>query len=262
MPKLATKETPAVSSPPSILFRGKPGTYKTTLALQFPNPGILDCDENVAPVERYLRAQLATKDLQFLHSRCRYTKEDKPIATDDYDILWPRFVEEFNALVLNPWCKTIIIDSLTGLDQMLLRWIMKKQGIQDVMKLDRQHWIPFRMTMTELTLRMRQTGKIMIITAHENEVVDSKGGVIGYNTALTTRLRDNFGWIFTDVYWFEPQPPLQGNRRPPIIHPYVTDGYRTDLKNSFIIQENLLGTYATLNKFMKFPPSTVYSEGQ
>lgn len=232
---------------PSILLRGAPGAHKTTLALQFPGVCILDCDENMAAPEAYIRNVLK-KPIEYKYVRCRYDDKGVPLKKED---LWPRYVAGFNEAVADPDVRTIVTDSLTGLDQMLLRYVMDKQGLQDAAKLERQHWIPFRMAMQELSLRMRQTGKINVVCAHENSTTNKAGEVIKYDTALTTKLRENFGWIFTDIWFLRPQPPLAGKVRSSIIETSPSGGLRPDLKNSFLMPPEVTEDWATLNTWLK-----------
>ncbi len=224
----STPENPGPKGPPSILLRGSPGSGKTTIVMQFPGVCILDCDENMSGPEQFIRKNIK-EDLVYSYHRCRYDDAGKPLEKDQ---LWKRYIEGFNLAVADPDVKTIVTDSLTGLDQMLLRYIMKQQGIEDANKLERQHWIPFRMAMQELTLRMRNTGKINIVTAHENEKTDAKGNPVRYDIALTSRLRDHFGWVFTEVWYLEPQPPLRGEKRDPLLYLTAPGGLRPDLKSS------------------------------
>lgn len=224
----STPESPGPKGPPSILLRGSPGCGKTTLAMQFPNVCILDCDENLSGPETYIRTKIDPK-FTYSYFRCRFDDSGKPL---EKEALWKRYIEGFNQAVADPNIKTIVTDSLTGLDQMLLRYIMKQQNIEDANKLERQHWIPFRMQMQELTLRMRNTGKINIVNAHETEKTNSRGIPERYDVAITSRLRDHFGWIFTEVWYMESLPPLAGKKRDPMLYLTSPGGLRPDLKSS------------------------------
>lgn len=245
--KTFSSTSPIIDEPSSILLRGLPGSHKTTLALQFPNVGILDCDGNLRGPVSWIRTVLK-KDLEFRYVEVR--KDDKGQVIMDPEKLWGSYARGFNELVADPWVKTIVTDSLTGLDQILLLYTMQLQGIKVVEKMERQHWLPFRKTIQELAFKMRQTGKTNIVCSHENSTTDKQGAIIRYDVALSTKLRENFGWIFTDVWYMESQPDLQGQKRPSKL--FCTPvGLRKDLKsvNPTMPQEQD-ATWESLNKYL------------
>lgn len=239
--------TPGLQCPYSILLRGSPGAHKTTLALQFPNVGILDCDENLRGPEAYIHTVLK-KPLEYRYTRIRYDDNGKPIENPEE--WWKRYVKSFNEMVLDPWVKTIVTDSLTGLNHMLLLYTLKIQGVVAIEKMERQHWLPFIKSMQELAFRMRQTGKTNLVTTHETSTTNKQGEVIKYDISLSTKLRENFGWIFTDVWYIEAQPDLAGQKRPSKLF-CTPAGLRKDLKSTNpLIPQELEATWENVNKYL------------
>ena len=224
--KISTQSAPGPKGPPSILLRGSPGAHKTSLALLFPNPGIVDCDENLRGPEEYIR-KFVKPDLEYRYHRVRYDDQDKPTAEPRE--WWPRFVLGFNSMVIEPWVKTIVTDSLTGLDEVLLRKTMDQQGRKEEMQI--QDWIPFRLKLRDMMFKMRQTGKTNIVICHEEAKRNKQQEITGYDVFLSSKLSEIFGWVFTDVWFIEAQPDIGGQKRPSKLWCSPV-GLRSDLKSS------------------------------
>lgn len=243
--KTSTPTSPGPKGPPSILLRGAPGSHKTTFSLQFPSVGILDTDENLAGPERYIR-EVLKKPIEYVYSRIRYDEADQPVH--DQKQWWTKYCNDFNAMVKDPAIKTIVTDSLTGLDEVLLRRTMSDQGRTDEMR--QQDWIPFRLKLREIMFKMRQTGKANIVICHEESKKDREGNIIAYDIFLSSKLSDIFGWIFTDVWYIEAQPDIGGKQRPSKLFCSPV-GLRKDLKNSSLMPQEMEATFENVNKYLK-----------
>jgi len=249
--KESTPQNPTPRSGTSILIRGAPGCGKTVFSLQFPRVYHLDCDENLAAADAFCRASWGLKmtDLSYKYARVRF--DDKDAAITDLKELWPNYVRHFNEAVAQPYTtvSTIVTDSLTGLDQILLRRVLSEQGREaEVMRI--QDWIPFRNKLNELALRMKQTGKINIVCCHEEVVKDNAGNLIKYDITLSSRLSDYFGWVFSDVWYLEGPRVLGGKFQPPQLYCQPMQ-YRSDLKNSFGMPPQIPAVWSEVNKYLK-----------
>lgn len=112
----------AIKTPKSLILAGEPGSGKTTLALQFPDLYVLDCDINLDGSVKYLREQGNFKDF---HYGC-------PLI-DDKGVTVPRLKQYDRAAMLlgeaanDPKIKTIFVDSSTTFVDMLITKIKQKQ---------------------------------------------------------------------------------------------------------------------------------------
>lgn len=253
--------TPLLQTP-SFLFLGPPGSGKSTLAMQFPGVHFLDCDENLRGPDSFLRRPkvhatapgMGLENLTYTMDRIRFGDDGKPL---EINMMWERYVQCYDRAVFNPEVKTIVTDSLTGLDEMLLHDIVRTNGVGEVGKMKIQHWIPFRSKMKTLTMNMRRHGKINIVCCHqENKYKDQQ--IVHYDVTMSSKLADHFGWIFTDIFRFQPQPPTTIIPPPPATSPILVSAppllqclasAMCDCKNSVGLPYEMLGTWENVKKY-------------
>jgi len=198
--KSSTPQSPKTPGPLAILLIGKGGCGKTTLALQFPEPGVLDLDQNLDGPDRFIRQELKGK-LSYVY--LTPLLDDKGRPKDDGEIR-DAIMEGLEELVDSPKVKTIIIDSITKLSEMLVLWRLKKEG-RDVMEISM--WQPWRSAIIKLLHKARSSGKHVICSIHEKPVYAPRSGKsiepaqkIAADISLPTRLADEFPFAFTDVW--------------------------------------------------------------
>jgi hypothetical protein len=173
------KGTEIQSSDKAIIIIGDPGTRKTTLALHFPSPYFLDCDGNMsAPVER-------TGIREFFYDRATIDDEGKTI----HPLLrYQHCIKCLNAAASDPDVKTIVVDSLTSLTDIIISEIKRQEhgltAMNDVARdaadakaLRIQDWGKFAYLIKHLVTQLRTCGKIIVFIAHntfEKDEVDSR----------------------------------------------------------------------------------------
>lgn len=180
----------------ALLLLGAPKTRKTTLALSFPSPGIIDADLNLAGPLRH------------------YPSKDIHISTIDVDDTgavvprakrWLRLVSELNVLATTPEVKTLIIDTIGKVHTYLVDYLIdqntsdgKRVSGEPVMTT--QLWYPYGVLLERLVNHCRASGKLVVVTSHLRESKDEQLGFIQYGPTVSGQTGDRFGGFFTDVW--------------------------------------------------------------
>ena len=182
--------------PFNLLLIGEPFSGKTTLAMTFPNPGIVDCD---------LKAQNA---IAFHKARNpAFTFKLVTIDTDDDGkhveevARWPRFLTQCDELIKDAWVKTIILDSGTKISTYLTDYLVvqtsnvKAPLVAGMHIMSESHWYPYNTLIERLISKILACGKNVILTVHlRNEANE------GFRPAMPGASGKNLGKMFTN-YW-------------------------------------------------------------
>lgn len=187
-------------APISLLLKGPSGSRKTTKAVQFPRPALINWDNNLSGL-RNLPEDIV-KNLKIVNPH----KKDGKLAVEGKNI-WPNFVQQLEILCADPTVGTIIIDSLTTMAEKLLDMIVGSDNPN--VKVEIQHWGEFTKYLKWLgdeLLCSPNLDKNIILIAHEDRITEKKG--VGanaientfYRLNVGTRLKDSFGLFFTDVW--------------------------------------------------------------
>lgn len=216
---LSSPLTPKPPTPLKILLMGREGARKTTLALQFPDPHVLDCDQNLdGPVQTLTKGiiDIATKkvllapikpDLAFTWD---YIRKDDNGAMLDISECYDRVCDK---LVL---CrtdkeyqkrKTIIVDSLSHVNEFIVRKVQKLKGKSSM---EMQLWSDFASAAyTVLVAKLDQIGRTTICICHQERITESdkndmmKKTLTEINPLFSGRVGDSLGAFFTDVWNIE-----------------------------------------------------------
>ena len=250
--KLSSPTALRPKTPPSFLLRGAPGGGKTTLGLQFPRVWLGDIDLNVAGPEAHLRKGNAA--LTYAYDTISLDDNLVPIViangSPDYVKIWLRLKQKVLEAIKSPDVTTVMLDGLTGISQLGVRRVMQQNSI-DIM--ERQHWIPFRNILMELVMECRHAGKPFIMTCHEEIVLAKDGTVEQFNIAMSSKLKDIWGGLFTDIYLCSATASIQGGRKFEVRT--GSDARRRDIKTSFpdmpIVMDVTKDGFNVLNKYMK-----------
>lgn len=196
---MSSPDSPKPKEPKSIILVGSPGSGKTTLAMQFPAPCFLDCDRGLDGSDRFLRTKL--KDLSYGYYQVTLDEKGQPFPLEK---LWDTFIERIKEVRKEESVQTIVIDSITLIDQFLVEYIKKKQG-RDKMEL--QDWGMLAGYYAHFFIALRSLGKTVILTCHEEPVekADPRNPTlkildrIDFNVS-GSKTKHNMGAYFTDVW--------------------------------------------------------------
>lgn len=185
----------------ALVLQGPAGSRKSTLALQFPSPAILDCDNNLAGPIRHLKTQGV--DL----STARYETirlDDKGNERAPQDC-WLHSAKVLSEFVSAPDVRSIIIDSATTYEFFMHDYLLHVSGqlIQPVGKrqLTQPLWGEvFRLWKEVITKLRYASGKLIVFIAHDKLEKDEITGITQYRIALTGAIQDKLGALVTDVW--------------------------------------------------------------
>jgi hypothetical protein len=161
----------------------------------FPNPYIADCDNNLSGAVRYFRER-GNRDFRY----------DIINMNDDNTMVppekrWDRLWTCCRDAALDPWVKTIIVDSATAASVYLVDHILaNKSDGKDKDKMTIADWIPFRNMISKFITTFRTVGKFFIMTCHEIADKNDLTGEIRYVPSIPSNLKDHFGGFFSDEW--------------------------------------------------------------
>lgn len=229
--KTSSPTSPKTPEPKSILLIGAPGTRKTTLALRFPKPYILNCDQNLDGPETYLRSaekaplDYAYDDVQLLDNGQQCPPE----------VCCDRLISLLDKARTEPAIKTIVVDSLTWVNEFVVQKILKQQSRQQMQIPD---WGTFRSVFGGILFtKLRTSGKTSICIVHEKPVYTPNPknpmlqDVLKYDNTVQGQVGDALGAFFTDVWRCEARVAAFGKNESWIVVDKTEKS--PDLKNSF-----------------------------
>jgi hypothetical protein len=250
MPVEILSNAPIKRDPPVILIEGFPGSGKTTLALQFPNPWLLNCDLNhdgpISFLQKEKRLPEKVKISHIPYHDDHTSTDPKLVAPEDR---LDRLFKEIKAAVADPWTKTIIIDSMSTIDTFIYDKVKKQLGITTGTPFRIQDWRPFRDYLMTLIGHFRYCGKTVIVLCHVESVTNDKNVIIGYKPMISTKVGEIFAGFFTDM-WLMTAKPAPANKVEFVLKTTRTDLY--DLKNAYSMPAEIKNPmYEEINKYLK-----------
>lgn len=160
---------------------------------------LFDCDENSDGPARFNTAK--NPALSWGYTPIRTDEDLKPIAVEK---CFDNLLKQLEASKTNGQ-KVAVVDSLTHVNEFILRKILHDQGNKVIM--EPHYWTVFKsLTYNLLVAKLRGLGKTTICCCHEVLLVEAdqkqigKETVIGYKPAYQGGVVDYFGGFFTDMW--------------------------------------------------------------
>lgn len=198
------KSATTYNTKPSLatLIVGDQKTGKTRLLMSFPDPWVLDVDRNLVSGTRVTSNKRWWYDDPYTDEKGQTISEDIKVLTPS-TTRWARAVELIKLAAKEVEVKTIAIDGLAGLSDMLVNHLMVCAYKTEGKLLDRlriQDYQPLKTLLTQLIMGLRNCGKIIVFTSHQKTDKDEHTGRIRYTLNMPGSLNENFGGFFTDVW--------------------------------------------------------------
>lgn len=196
----------------SALVQGAPGTGKTTLALQFPNPYVADLDNNLAGAVRRMR-KAGGEIPQFKFDTIdRMKDKDGNIVERPLRDRLTHLNKCLAVAAADSWVRTIIVDGCTKLNAYICADIGRQQGRKDG-EMQLQDWNAHSYMWQNFVTKLQATSKIIVFTAHE-EISDVPGlpGAMLLNIQ-GKKIQQSLAGMFSDVWRTEIKEKITGSGR-------------------------------------------------
>lgn len=193
--KSATEFKPTLNF--GLLLQGQPKSRKTTTALEFSRPYVADCDNNLSGPLRWFKENKPAKLAEIKYDTVNFYDDGKVVPEHER---YKRLISLLAVAAAEPTIDTIIVDSLSSVSDYLIDHIvyLKPDGKEKFMTIS--DWSPFRNLISKLVVSLRNTKKLFIMTSHEETVKDDLTGAITIRTNMPSKLADNIGGFFSDVW--------------------------------------------------------------
>ncbi len=173
----------------SILY-GQAGSGKTHLMREFPKPLLLmDFDDKHEPL-------IGVEGVDVVSY---YTAEPSECPK-----VWDRFWKDLKSLKKDTKYKTIVIDSLTSLDKVLVRNCVIRGGRTEFARAEIQHYGDIKNWYTVMFNAIRTlVDKNVILIAHEDYKIDKDSGIHAILPLVTGSTSQEVSAVFKDTWYLE-----------------------------------------------------------
>lgn len=189
----------------SILLVGDPGTRKTSLALQFPKPYVLDVDDNLTGPIRHFgsdlpflwdSAHVVSEDWKVPGTNTKYQEGDK--LKPEHQFLWA--VKCLNDAASSEEVETIILDSITAFVDIMIAEVKRQQGRSQDSEMRIQDWGKFAYLVKHVVMTLKSGPKTTVVTLHN--LIDKDEADGRYKTFLSVpgQSKNTLGAFFNHVW--------------------------------------------------------------
>ena len=179
----------------TVLMKGAPGSGKTFKAAHFPRPVFFNFDHNLTGLNKL--PEDVKKHIKVLDPAMKNGKKIKGRG------VWDNFTDLLTQVVADPDTSTVVIDSLTTLQEYLMDKILGSESPDTQMKI--QDWgtiCRYWKTLGEELLCAPDLDKHVVFIAHERTIEDDTSGVkmTRFGLNIGGSRRETFDLYFSDVW--------------------------------------------------------------
>lgn len=191
-----------------LLIQGPPKTGKTMVALQFEAPWVANCANNLTGPLKYLMRVNPEHTKTIKWSNVNVSAAGINI---DVGARWTNLIGLCQEALRDSTIKTLILDDLSFIDQYLQDFIVSEKADSKSKEMTISDWIPYKRLLAKLVTSLRNTGRTLIVTAHEENAKDEATGAIFTRLNIPGKMADNLGGFFSDVWRTEVESDAEGN---------------------------------------------------
>ncbi len=219
------RQPDATESYRSIILLGPSGIGKTSFALQSPSADLIDGEGNQAAAHKVFN--LLGKTPSWTFDSLMFDDRNNPIQAH---LQWDRLITlltAFNKSLggVKPWGKTLVVDSITTISDMLMAKIRADNGIDEGKPLRIQDWGTFLLFWKTLLSTLRAIPCNTILVGHEIRVEPKEASeVTRYELNVQGRAATILPALFTDCWRMAmvKGKPTKDNPRPPDVRTIQT----------------------------------------
>lgn len=186
----------------TILLKGAPGSGKTYKAAHFPRPVFFNFDQNLSGLKKLPKE---TRDgIKVVNPAIRVNPKDpSKNVTLKTPQVWDNFISLLGKVAADPDVDTIVIDSLTTLQEVLMDKVVNSDS--PTVQMTQQNWGTlgrYWKALASTLLTAPDLDKNVIFIAHEKPYEDNSTGVkmIMQGLNLGGSMKDGFDLYFSDVW--------------------------------------------------------------
>jgi hypothetical protein len=181
----------------AVLLVGGAGSGKTALGCRlFPKTYVLVADPNFASGKRFLERIDETANVVGFDNAL-VDESGKAVPTiQRYD----RMFKLVNEATANPAVDAIFVDGASNIEDIIKAKICSATSDDKIKLQNFDQWGAYMLTWKGLILGLRQSGKKLIVSAHEKKERDESDGIWKYTIALDGQIRDKFPGMMSDVW--------------------------------------------------------------
>lgn len=188
----------------AVLLLGQPGAGKSNLSMEFPDPYVIDTDQNLRnAIERH-------PGKRFWYDCPEFDDQGKALQSHEW---WPRVEKLIKENAPKPEVRTIVVDGLGRVSDYLKAFLthVGSQAEKPLMvggerAMTQSLWGPFADLTKKLIFLCRSYGKPFVMTAHLKVDENELSSVKEQRVNLQGQLVSDFPKLFTDSWLVEAVP--------------------------------------------------------
>lgn len=188
----------------ALLLMGQPGSGKSNLSMEFPDPYFVDTDQNLRnAIERH-------PDKRFWFDCPEFDDAGKSLEAHEH---WPRMERLIKENAPRPEVKTLIVDGLGRVTDYLRAYLVHTGGqaekpllVGGMKVMTMSLWGPYADLLKKLVFLCRSFGKPFVLTAHVKVDENELSAVKEQRVNLQGQLVSDFPKLFTDAWLADATP--------------------------------------------------------